>query len=42
MGGHHGGGTHLTEYGRRLIALYRAVEQEHQVAVDRLAEWTRP
>ena len=37
VGGRHGGGTHLTDYGRRLIALYRAVEQEYQVAVDRLA-----
>ncbi len=37
VGGRHGGGTQLTDYGRRLIALYRAMEQEYQVAVDRLA-----
>ena len=37
VGGRHGGGTHLTDYVRRLIALYRAVEQEYQQAVDRLA-----
>jgi molybdate transport system regulatory protein len=35
-GGRHGGGTTLTEYGRRLVAMYRAVEQEYQVALDRL------
>ncbi len=37
VGGRHGGGTHLTDYGRRLIALYRAVEQEYQAAVDRVS-----
>ena len=37
VGGRHGGGTHLTDYGRRLVGLYRAVEQEYQGAVDRLA-----
>ena len=37
-GGKHGGGSELTEYGRRLIAFYRALEQEHQVAIARLAE----
>lgn len=37
VGGRKGGGTQLTDYGRRLIALYRAVEEEYQVAVDRLA-----
>lgn len=36
-GGRHGGGTVLTEYGRRLVAMYRAVEQEYQAALDRLA-----
>ena len=36
-GGRHGGGTTLTDYGRRLIAMYRAVEQEYQNALDRLA-----
>lgn len=37
VGGRHGGGTHLTDFGRRLITLYRAVEEEYQQAVDRLA-----
>jgi molybdate transport system regulatory protein len=37
VGGRHGGGTHLTDYGRRLVGLYRAMEQEYQDAVDRLA-----
>ncbi len=36
-GGKAGGGTRLTAHGRRLIALYRAVESEHQAALDRLA-----
>lgn len=36
-GGKHGGGTTLTEHGRRMVALYRAVEQEHQRAIDSLA-----
>jgi molybdate transport system regulatory protein len=35
-GGRHGGGTQLTEYGRKVIAMYRAVEQEYQGALDRL------
>jgi molybdate transport system regulatory protein len=37
-GGKHGGGTALTDYGRRLIGFYRALEQEHQAAVTRLTE----
>ena len=37
-GGRHGGGTQLTDYGRRLIALYRAMEQEYQQTLDRLSE----
>ncbi len=36
-GGRHGGGTELTDFGRRLIAFYRALEQEYQVAVERLS-----
>lgn len=36
-GGRHGGGTVVTEYGRRLISMYRAVEQDYQVALDRLS-----
>lgn len=35
-GGKHGGGTSLTDYGRRLIAFYRALEAEHQFALARL------
>lgn len=35
-GGKHGGGTSLTDYGRRLIAFYRALEAEHQLALQRL------
>lgn len=37
-GGRHGGGTVLTEYGRRVVAMYRAVEEEYQAALDRLAD----
>ena len=37
-GGQHGGGTLLTDYARRLVAMYRAVEQEHQQVLDRAAE----
>jgi molybdate transport system regulatory protein len=37
-GGRQGGGTHLTEYGKRVIAMYRAVEQEYQFALDRLSQ----
>lgn len=35
-GGRQGGGTRLTDHGRRLVALYRAVEAEYQAALDRL------
>lgn len=37
-GGKHGGGTELTAYGRRLIAFYRALEEEHRTALARLSE----
>lgn len=37
VGGSRGGGTRLTDYGRRLVALFRAVDQEYREAVDRLA-----
>ena len=37
-GGRHGGGTVLTDYGRRLVAMYRAVEEEYQAALDRLSD----
>ena len=36
-GGRAGGGTLLTDYGHRVIALYRAVESEYQAALDRLS-----
>lgn len=36
-GGRHGGGTQLTEHGRKTIALYRALEAEYQSALDRLS-----
>ncbi|MBI5335387.1 MAG: TOBE domain-containing protein [Burkholderiales bacterium] len=36
-GGRRGGGTRLTPYGRRMVALYRAVEAEYQAALERLA-----
>ena len=36
-GGRAGGGTVLTEHGRRVVAMYRAVEGEYQAALDRLA-----
>ena len=36
-GGRAGGGTLLTDHGRRVIALYRAVEAEYQAALDRLS-----
>lgn len=37
-GGRAGGGTRLTDYGRRVVALYRAVESEYQAALDRLSQ----
>ncbi len=36
-GGRQGGGTRLTDAGRELVAMYRAVEGEQQRALDRLA-----
>lgn len=36
-GGKNGGGTLLTEHGRKTVALYRALEAEYQSALDRLA-----
>ncbi len=35
-GGQHGGGTQLTAFGRRLIAIYRALELEQQAALEKL------
>ena len=37
-GGKSGGGTQLTDHGRRLVALYRAVQAEQQIALDRLSQ----
>ncbi|KAF7600402.1 MAG: molybdenum-dependent transcriptional regulator [Candidatus Dactylopiibacterium carminicum] len=37
VGGKHGGGTTLTAYGKRVVALYRAMEAEYQQALDRVA-----
>lgn len=36
VGGRNGGGTRVTEYGRRVITLYRAMEAEYQLALDRV------
>ena len=36
-GGRHGGGTELTAFARRLIAFYRALEQESQRALEKLS-----
>jgi len=36
-GGSGGGGSHLTDYGRRLVAFYRALESEYQTALAELA-----
>lgn len=36
IGGAGGGGTRLTDYGRKLIAMFRALEGEYQSAMDRL------
>lgn len=36
-GGRHGGGTELTAFARRLIAFYRALEQESQRALEQLS-----
>jgi len=36
VGGRNGGGTLLTDYGRRVVAVYRAMETEYQQALDRV------
>lgn len=36
-GGRQGGGTRLTDYGRRVVAMYRALEIETQAALERVA-----
>lgn len=38
VGGRHGGGTVLTDYGHQVVTAYRALEAEYQVALDRVAE----
>ena len=38
VGGRHGGGTRLTAYGERLIAMYRALELEHQRLVEQMGQ----
>jgi molybdate transport system regulatory protein len=38
VGGRHGGGTRLTEYGQRVINQYRAAECEYQRFMDRMRE----
>jgi molybdate transport system regulatory protein len=40
-GGRHGGGTELTEEGRRLIAVYETAEREHKRFLARLREGVR-
>ena len=37
-GGLRGGGTALTDYGRKVIALYRTLESEYQTMLDRVAK----
>lgn len=37
-GGSQGGGSQLTPYGRRLVALYRALQAESQATLDRVQE----
>jgi molybdate transport system regulatory protein len=36
IGGAGGGGTKLTDYGRKLVSMFRAVESEYQSAMDQL------
>jgi molybdate transport system regulatory protein len=38
VGGRHGGGTRLTEYGQRVIRQYRAAEGEYQRIMVRMRE----
>ncbi|MDY6815206.1 MAG: TOBE domain-containing protein [Pseudomonadota bacterium] len=35
-GGRRGGGTRLTDYGRRMVTLYRALEGEYQATLERM------
>ncbi len=36
VGGRHGGGTVLTDYGRHVVTMFRALEAEYQLALDRV------
>ena len=36
-GGRHGGGTQITDYGRKVVALYRALEAQYQAALETLS-----
>src|SRR5271169_1650748 len=38
VGGAGGGGTKLTAYGRRIVAFYRAMEENYQEILDRSAQ----
>jgi molybdate transport system regulatory protein len=38
VGGAHGGGTTLTDYGRRMVAFYRAMEENYQELLERSAQ----
>lgn len=40
VGGHHGGGSRLTRHGHHLVAVFRALEVEHQAMLDRVARIT--
>lgn len=42
VGGAGGGGTRLTDYGRKLVAMFRAVEDEYQSAIDTLHKVAGP
>lgn len=42
VGGHRGGGSRLTDHGRHLVALFRAIESEHQAMLDRVAAIVGP
>lgn len=37
VGGRHGGGTVLTEYGKRLVGAYRIMESEYQMVLDKVS-----
>ena len=41
-GGRQGGGTQLTAYGKKVVALYRALEAEYQAALDPCITFFKP